>query len=173
MASSRHRKGSADDAARSIAKYLPMVRRVCGAHLSRRHEIEDAVQETFVQFLLADRSRIANHEAWLVTVAARVCGHAHRWRYRHPEVGLLADLRSTPAADVLDDVLQAVWYEKVASHLPDIDRHVLTWLYVHQLPRESVAQHLGVTTEHLRVIAHRARRRARRLFQAFDDTVGI
>lgn len=163
----------ADETARLIEKHLATVRRVCRAHLSRREDIDDAMQETFVQFLLADRSRIINPEAWLVTVAARSCGHVHRWRYAHPEVGLFEDTAHTVEADGLDGVLDILWFEKVISHLPEIDRQVLTWLYLNNLPRETVAEHLGVSMDHLRVIAHRARRRAQRAFTAFDDSIGL
>ncbi len=163
----------ADDEARLIEEHLATVRKVCRARLSRRGDIDDAIQETFIQFLLADRSRIANLDAWLTTVAARTCGHLHRWRFAHPEEELLDDLENTTSDDDLEDVIDAVWFERIVSRLPEMDRHVLTWLYLEKLSRESVAEHLGVSTDHLRVIAYRARRRAHRMLSAFDDSMGL
>ncbi len=163
----------ADDPTHLIEKYLPIVTRVCRAHLSRPDQVDDAAQETFIQFLLADRERIANPEAWLVAVATRMCGHIHRWHYGHPEVDLVEDSARSDHLRELDDVLDTVWFERLVSHLPPLDRHVLTWLYLRQLPKDLLATDLGVSGDHLRVIAYRARCRALRAYRALDDGVGL
>ncbi len=149
-----------------------MVRRVCRAHLRRHADVEDAVQETFIQFLEADRRRIQNVEAWLVRVASRVCARSHRWRYGHPEVELAEGMRTAKDDGALEDVLDAVWFRKMASHLSQLDGEALTLLYLHDLPRSTIAERLGISMDHLRVVAFRARRRAHRIIVAYDDTVG-
>lgn len=173
MAANERRWGQQGDVDDIVERHYELVRRVCRAHLSRRDEIQDAVQETFAQFLLADLDRIANVEAWLVTVAVRVCGHTHRWRYNHPEYDGEFDLDPRQTDGNLDGVLDSVWIDRVMKHLPSEERRLLQWLYLEDASRDEIANRLGVSTDHLRVLAFRARINARRLFRAFDDPRGL
>ena len=156
-----------------LALHLPLIRRVCHAHLSGPTDVEDAVQETCVQFLQADLQRIRNVEAWLVRVSGRVCGHIHRWRFLHPEAELSEQTRTCVDDSALTDTLNYLWFHKIVSQLSQLDRDALTLLYVHELPRESIADSLGISMDHLRVVLCRARRRTQRLISAYDDGVSL
>jgi RNA polymerase sigma factor (sigma-70 family) len=145
------------------------VYRVCFARLSRREDAEDATQETFVRFLRTDPRRINNVDAWLTAVAVRVCGGVHRRRYSHPEVLLDLHSAASPGAEDFDAVLDNVWLERVAKDLSAGDREVLTLLYLYPHRRQEVAAHLGVTLDHLRVIAFRARRHAQAVLDSIAE----
>lgn len=174
MAASSHRgKAGTKETARLIAVHLPTVRRVCQAHLSRPADVDDAVQETFVAFLRADRKRIKNVEAWLVRVAVRSCNHIHRWHYGHPEAELIDGFGAQVSDAVLDDVLDLAFFHKLTSHLPRLDRQVLSLLFLHDMPRDLVAEHLGITSDHLRVVVFRARKRTQQILAAYNDGFGI
>lgn len=157
---------SADDAAGIINERWGLVQRVCTARLPLA-DVDDAVQDTFLQFLAADRRSIRNVDAWLVAVAVRVCNRIHRRRYRAGEVpfGSAHDVTEDLG---LDDVLDSEWFEQLCQSLPERDRSVLHSLYVHPRARSDVAADLDVTTNHLRVIAYRARQRALAVIEALD-----
>jgi len=156
-----------------IADHHRVVHRLCLAKLSRREDAEDATQETFIRFLQADLHGIDNTQAWLLTVASRVCCAILRRRYKYPE----ADLDSSPPQVVRNDhaeqVLDAAWFLRVVNRLPENERKVLTWLYVGRLSRQEMAERLGVSPGHLRVIAFRARRRAQSVMATLDDGLGL
>jgi len=140
----------------------PLVTRVCRSRLSGLPvaDIEDAVQETFLQFVEADRSRIINIEAWLITVALRVCAHTLRRRYRAPEVGLSEASSMRAPGEALSSIDEHVWLAQVAALMPSADVQLLRMLYIQDLPYGEVAQYLNVSNSHARVLAYRARQRA-------------
>jgi RNA polymerase sigma factor (sigma-70 family) len=141
----------------------PLVARVCRSRLSGlpAADIEDAIQETFLQLTAADRTRIVNIEAWLITVSLRVSAHVLRQRYRRPEVPLADIPPSDSVAEAIDHTTEQMWLARVASLMPKADMRILHMLYVQDLPYGEVAKYFHVSNEHARVLAYRARQHAR------------
>lgn len=161
-----------DDPARLIEQHWNAVYRICVARLSRREDAEDAAQETFIQFLRADRTQIVSVPGWLTVVAVRVCARALRRRYRS-----LEDLTESPecsgGSDSLDEVLDVASFREVTDRLAPVDQKILNSLYLRELSLQQVATELGVTVGHLRVMAYRARRRAQRAIESQDGAPGL
>lgn len=146
----------------TISRCHPLVTRVCRSRLSGlpMADIEDAIQETFLQLVAADYTTIKNVDAWLIAVALRVCSRTLRNRYRRPEVQL-ADAPITSSADAIELADEQLWLAKVATLLPTSDVKLLHLLYVQDLTYREVASYFHVSNGHARVLAYRARQRAR------------
>jgi RNA polymerase sigma factor (sigma-70 family) len=155
------------EVAQLVAEYWDHVRHVCQHHLAQPSDVDDAVQETFARFLVADQSRITNVSAWLALVADRVCFRILRHRYEHPEETVEFPDEYMFTGDFDDDALDGEWVRELTAGLLPADANILIWLYVQQIPRPVVAGHLGVTPAHLRVLAYRARQRARGVAEQF------
>src|SRR5580700_9106704 len=106
--------------AQTIERCLPLVVRVCRSRLRGlpSADIEDAVQETFVQLTAADRSRILNVDAWLIRVALRSCARTLRSRYQCREVPLADAPLVDSVANAIDRADERLWLAKVATFLP-------------------------------------------------------
>jgi len=141
----------------------PLVERICKSRLSGlpRADIEDAIQETFVQLAAADRSRIVNVDAWLITVATRVCAHTLRERYRSREVSQPDPALPSSLDEVSAEADERLWLAKVAALLPTVDRQLLHLLYVQDLPYGEIAEYFDISNGHARLLAYRARQHAR------------
>ena len=111
---------------------------------------------------------IRNIDPWLSTVAVRACAEVLRRRYRDAERELGQHASEPLGAIEFDAVLDSVWLDRIARDLSPGDREVLILLYLYPHRRPEVAAHLGVTQDHLRVIAFRARRHV----QAVLDSIG-
>lgn len=148
----------------------PHSRRIALRMLGSSVESDDALQEAWLRVSHADVDSIANFDAWLTTVVARVCLDALRRREsRHEELtpddprgnvavvaacerpedeAVLADSIGT-ALSILLDALQPA--ERVAFVLHDI----------FDVPFESIATVVDKSPEATRQLASRARRRVR------------
>lgn len=157
----------------------PLVSRICHARLNGLPvaDIEDAIQETFLQLAAAKRrDEIANIEAWLTTVATRVCAHALRAKYRSREFPSdlatnndVADVTTNdPLADAISNADERLWLARVAPLLPTTDLKLLHALYVQDLPYDEVARYLQVSNGNARVMAYRARQNARGVMDGLD-----
>ena len=154
-----------------IDQCTPLVTRLCRSRLSGlpAADIEDAVQDTFLQLTQAERRGIANIEAWLTTVALRVCSRALRRRYRTPPpLSLSETLPSPDAASAIDRVDEQVWLAKYATLLPTTDVKVLHMLYLQDKTYSDVAKYFGISNGNARVLAYRARQHARGVIEGLD-----
>jgi len=154
----------------TIEKCRPLVTRVCHSRLFGLPpaDIEDAVQETFVQLIQADRTQILNIEAWLISVALRVCAHTLRRRYRAPELALTEASRIQAPGEPFSSVDEQVWLAQVTALMPTTDVRLLHMLYIQDLPYGEVARYLKVSNSHARVLAYRARQRALHVIEGLD-----
>jgi RNA polymerase sigma factor (sigma-70 family) len=147
-----------------------LVEAICRMHLSgmRSADVDDAIQETFVQFLHADRRRIRDEAGWLVVVATRVCARIHRQRYRRQETAqplqLVAD-----KADPAEIVVEQLSFGELIATLSPQEREIVVLRYVAQLPYDQIAERLNLTTVNARQIALRARRRLRDALVLIDS----
>ncbi len=152
------------DLAQIIDQCTPLVTRLCRSRLSGlpAADIEDAVQDTFLQLTQAESQGIVNVEAWLTTVALRVCSRVLRRRYRTPpQLSLSETLPSPDAESAIDRVDERVWLAKFAGLLPTADATLLHMLYLQDKTYGEVAQYLGISNGNARVLAYRARQHAR------------
>jgi RNA polymerase sigma factor (sigma-70 family) len=150
-------------------RYWPLVARICRSRLRglRNTDIEDAIQETFLRLAEADRSCIANLEAWLTTVAVRTCSRALRSRYKERAVEAACTAavatRRDPLADAVHDADERLWLAKVAPLIPTADLQLLHLLYVQDKSHGDVARYFNVSNGDARVRAYRARQHARQI----------
>lgn len=160
--------------AEEFERFRPRLRALAYRMLSSHAEAEDAVQETWIRLSRPgrDQRNIDNLEAWLTTVAARVCLNLLRARAARPEdpVGArlpdpILEQERDPAAGpeheavlgdsvglalliVLDSLAPA---ERVAFVLHDLFR----------LTFDEIAPVVGRSSTATRQLASRARRRVR------------
>ena len=145
-----------------IEEHWGSVEAVCRMRLSgmRAADVDDAVQDTFVEFLVADRERIIDVRSWLLAVAVRMCGHIHRRRYRRAEVPLSTDAfddEGDPSAIAVNELA----FCKLIACLPASEQQLMTWRYVEQLSYQQLGLRLGISDGHARILAFRARHRIR------------
>ncbi|AKU15446.1 RNA polymerase sigma factor [Luteipulveratus mongoliensis] len=132
-----------------VAEHGATILRVCRAVLGPGADADDAWSETFLAALKAwpEQNRIANVEAWLVTIAHRKAIDITRARARH----------AVPVAEVPDEVTtrgvpgahdQDLW--DAVARLPDKQRHAVAYHHVAGLPHAQIAEILGGTAESAR-----------------------
>lgn len=163
---------NSDDALVQISiRCQPLVARICHSRLSGlpAADIEDAVQETFLQLAQANYSEIVNVEAWLTFVALRMCAHTLRARYRSREISFLDSQQTVGSFDrAIEHTDEHLLLAKVTALLSTDDANLLHMLYIEDLPYGQIAQSLGVSSGHARVLAYRARQRARVVIEGLE-----
>ena len=146
----------ASDAAAALDRYGDMLYRLCFVMLRNAADAEDAVQETFLQYLRrAPRFASAGHEkAWLITTAKNKCRDILRERRRHlplPDGEVLPDLLALP--DPADSgILEAL------LTLPEKYRLVLTLYYVEDVPIREIARTIQRTPSAVKMRLKKGRR---------------
>jgi RNA polymerase sigma-70 factor (ECF subfamily) len=142
----------------------------------QREQIEEIVQESFTKayFALSDFSnrQEASFAAWIARIAFNVCYDELRRLKRRPE-SLLSDVSEEEAA-WLNERLRAEGglvardlAGKLLSRLSAEDRLVLVMLDVEGLSVDEAARINGWSTSKVKVRAHRARARLRRMLKRF------
>ncbi len=127
----------------------------------------DAVQEAFRTFLLIPQAReLVDHRddsARLLAVLVR--NVARNLRRRHHRARAHVDVEDTALGDggpLVDELLsRAEDHVRLAgcvNHLSEIQRSVVTLRMLQELSGEEVARSLGLTTNHVAVLLHRAKR---------------
>jgi len=154
----------------AVERWRSVVTRICRKRLSGlpAADIEDAVQDTFVQLAEADGPPIRNVEAWLTTVAGRVCARVLRRRYRAPSVPLSDALPSDATEVAFHHVDETLWLAKFAALLPTTDAQILHMLYVQDMTYGDIARYFATTSGNARVLAYRARQHARGVIHHLD-----
>ena len=149
----------APDAAAALDRCGDMLYRLCFVMLGSAADAEDAVQETFLQYLRkAPHFADAGHErAWLITTAKNKCRDILRERRRHlplPDGDALSDLSDLP--DMADPagsgILQAL------LTLPEKYRLVLTLYYVEDVPIREIARTIQRTPSAVKMRLQKGRR---------------
>ncbi|MBO4365086.1 MAG: RNA polymerase sigma factor [Eggerthellaceae bacterium] len=77
-----------DDIERTMKVFADAVWRLCVMRFVQHPDAQDAFQETFLRYALADGVQFQDDEhrkAWLLRVATNVCNDMCRKRTRHPE----------------------------------------------------------------------------------------
>jgi RNA polymerase sigma-70 factor (ECF subfamily) len=154
------RSGDADAFAALVRRHQHRVFRLVGRFFRRPEDAEDAAQETFLiawRKLGTYKAR-APFEHWLTRVCLNCCyGRLRRGRVEEP----LQTLPAAPAADP-DAALEVA---KLLRALKPEDRFILLLLHGEGWTTEEIAGRLGWTRTSVKVRAHRARQRLRRLLE--------
>lgn len=144
---------------------LDGVRAVCFRRLRSSHDVDDAVQETFVRAFsqlesLRDPERLG---PWLRSIAANVCTdiarHGQRVIVTEPEDE--ADVHATSPDEHVVDLERARQLHDRLSQLGERDRRALWLRDAVGLPVPEIASRFGLTDGSARVLLARARKRLR------------
>jgi RNA polymerase sigma-70 factor (ECF subfamily) len=166
-----------------IERYEDSVRRYCRSRTATPEDADDAVQDTFLRFLRRADHKIHNKEAWLITAAFRACADINRRRTRDeyrkasssPFDGVLEEDGSNDVADVHAANPEAVTVEQLTiaalfRQMNPREATVLAHVYLMGATTEQVARYLGVSVDYLYVIVSRARRHARAILAAREES---
>lgn len=144
-----------------VRRYQQRVFRLAGRFFRRPEDVEDVAQETFLTVWrkLHTYAAKAPFEHWLTRVCTRCC---------------YARLRQRPAPEPLENIDRPVGpgdpsapieLERLLAHLKPADRMVLLLLDGEGWSTAEIADRLGWTRTNVKVRAHRARTRLRRLVE--------
>ena len=131
---------TSDEVREAVDEYGDMLYRLCLVMLRNTADAEDAVQETYIKYMLSSPpfNDDEHEKAWLITVAANKCRDMLRFRKRHA-----ADsddiLRDRAAETESRGVLEAL------LEVPEKYRIVLTLHYIEGYKVDEIAKMLGKT----------------------------
>lgn len=159
----RARAGSSDAFGALVDRYAPRVLRYLRQRVRGDHDAEDLRQETFVRVYenlhRYDPSR--PFSPWLFTIASRLA--VSHLRSERPSAGHEA-LAFVPSGARPDEIAikrerdRAVW-PLAARVLSDRQHRAIRLRYAEDLPIKQIAERMGLTRTHVKVLLHRARKR--------------
>lgn len=132
---------SADEVEHVVGTYGTMLFRICLIILGSQSDAEDAVQNTFLQYMQKS-PLFANKEhekAWLIKVATNHCRNVKRFWQMHPQSDL-TDVQ-TSVSD-----LESCGIIEALMKLPEKFRIVMVLYYVEEYSMEEIARIIGKTT---------------------------
>lgn len=154
--------GDSDAFTALVRRHQGRVFRLAGRFFRRPEEVEEVAQETFLRAWtkLGTYRAQAPFEHWLSRLCLR-CAY-DRLRRRRVETEPLEE-RGAEAADTDPDARLEV--ERLLSRLPAADRFLLILLEGEGWSVAEIAERLGWTQVNVKVRAHRARKRLRRILE--------
>jgi RNA polymerase sigma factor (sigma-70 family) len=148
----------------------PRLQRIALRILGSAVEADDALQESWLRLSRADLGGVANFEAWLTTVVARVCLDALKRRESRREeftpddprreVGAVASGEHPEEEAMLADSI-GIAMVILLDALPPAERVAFVLHDMFDVPFDDIAAIVGRTSEAARQLASRARRRVR------------
>lgn len=159
----RCRRGDEDAFAELVRRHQKRVFQLARRFFPRAEDVEEAAQETFLTaWLKLDTYRAeAPFEHWLTRVCLNCCYGLVRRRKPTVELGEQEERIAAPAGD--PDVRMEV--TGLLRRLDPRDRFVLALLHGEQWSTAEIAERLGWSKTNVKVRAHRARARLRRLLE--------
>ena len=153
--------GDRDAFGELVRRYQQRVFRLAGRFFRRPEDVEEVAQETFLTVWrkLHTYAGKAPFEHWLTRVCTRCC-YARLRRRPDPEPLADVDLPVGPG-----DPSAGVELERLLARLKPADRMVLLLLDGEGWTTAEIADRLGWTRTNVKVRAHRARHRLRRLVE--------
>jgi RNA polymerase sigma-70 factor (ECF subfamily) len=148
----------------------PRMQRIARRILGSAVESDDALQESWLRISRADIARVANLEAWLTTVVARVCLDALKRRESRREqltpddprrdiAAIAPGERPEEEAMLADSIGVALLI--LLDALPPAERVAFVLHDMFDVPFDDIAAVVGRAPEAARQLASRARRRVR------------
>ncbi len=119
----------------AVEKYSQMLFRICYSILGNKHDAEDALQETFLKYMLkAPLFKDSEHEkAWLIKVATNISKNMCRFNNRHAAENY-DELRSLGVKDDDKDIFELI------MNLPTKYKIVLDLYYIEGYKANEIAQ---------------------------------
>ncbi len=153
--------GDRDAFAELVRRYQQRVFRLAGRFFRRPEDVEEVAQETFLTAWrkLHTYAGKAPFEHWLTRVCTRCC-YARLRQRPDPEPLQSIDLPVAPG-----DPTAGVELERLLARLKPADRMVLLLLDGEGWSTAEIAERTGWTRTNVKVRAHRARARLRRLVE--------
>jgi RNA polymerase sigma factor (sigma-70 family) len=158
------------DLAERFQAARPHLRALAYRMLGSVDDAEDAVQDAWLRLSVGDAEKIANLDAWLTTVVARICLNTLRSRRTRAREELVAHLPD-PIVDAVgepDPEHQAMLADAVGlalfvvlNTLPPAERLALVLHDVFAVPFDQIAPIVERSPEATRKLASRARQRIR------------
>ena len=144
-----------------VKRHEQRVFKLASRFFRQRHEVEDAAQETFLTVWrkLHTYAGRAPFEHWLTRICLNCC-YARLRKKKRLEEPLEADV---PVA--ASDPGAAVEVDRLLARLAPADRFVLLLLHGEGRSVAEIAERLGWSRTNVKVRAHRARKRLRRLLE--------
>ena len=129
----------------AVKKYSQMLFRICYSILGNKQDAEDALQETFLRYMLkAPLFKDSEHEkAWLIKVATNISKNMVLLRKRRKTVDL-DELNSIGIEDEDSQVFEAI------MSLPVKYKIVMTLFYIEGYDSKEVAKIIGISPEAVR-----------------------
>jgi RNA polymerase sigma-70 factor (ECF subfamily) len=156
------RKGDPDAFSDLIRLHERRVFRLAGRFFRQRADVEEVAQETFLiaWSKLHTYREDAPFESWLTRVCLNCC-YARLRRARPTE-----ELVGEPAEATAAHPAARIEVERLLRTLPPADRFVLLMLYGEGWSMAEIAEKTGWSVSKVKVRAHRARKKLRRLLEA-------
>lgn len=137
-----------------------------------RETAEDLMQEVFLKALLSLPDQNENLRAWLYKVARNACFNELRNRKKelqseHIEeisVSVKEGLQESSSDNLVDDLIrseQRRFLYEAMMELPDRQREILELFYFSELSIKEIAEVMRLTSQNVRVLAHRAKKQLR------------
>jgi RNA polymerase sigma-70 factor (ECF subfamily) len=157
--------GDEDAFAALVRRHQGRVFRLIGRFLRRPEDVEEVAQETFLRAWsrLSTYSARAPFEHWLTRLCLR-CAY-DRLRRAATEPPLRADGSGHDVEAPAGDPDARLEVERLLARLGAADRFLLVLLEGEGWSVAEIADHLGWTPVNVKVRAHRARRRLRRILE--------
>jgi RNA polymerase sigma-70 factor (ECF subfamily) len=153
--------GDRDAFGELVRRYQQRVFRLAGRFFRRPEDVEEVAQETFLTAWrkLHTYAARAPFEHWLTRVCLRCC-YARLRQRPAPEPLAGRDLPVEPG-----DPAAGVELDRLLARLPPADRMVLLLLDGEGWTTAEIAERMGWTRSNVKVRAHRARKKLRRLVE--------
>lgn len=154
--------GDRDAFAALVRRHQGRVFRLAGRFFRRPEDVEEVAQETFLRawMKLGTYRAQAPFEHWLTRLSLR-CAYDRLRRSRMETEALAGDEAEAVVADP-DARLEV---ERLLARLPAADRFLLILLEGEEWSVAEIAERLGWTQVNVKVRAHRARKRLRRILE--------
>lgn len=150
------RDGSLEAFEELVRQYEARIFGFLQRHMGNAHDAQDITQETFVRAWRAmhrfDPSR--DFASWIFVIARRAA--ANHFRARRPHDELSEDLASEQTDSLASDESAALW--SAARRLKPNHYEALWLRYAEGFSVKETARVMGLTTIHVKVILHRARK---------------
>jgi RNA polymerase sigma-70 factor (ECF subfamily) len=161
------RRGSTSAFARLYRHHLPRVERTCRRYLTDRHDVEEAVQETFLRAFRALPRFNGNYllGAWLVKIATNVCWDIGRKRGRALTLVSLTDdieiVDEPPVSSIVED---GTLVANIFGRMNPTHVLALQLAEVYGMSHAEIGARLGKTPNQVKALLFRARRTFQKLW---------